>query len=472
MYDNMKYFKSIISRGAWSICAAMLVLGALCSCSDDDTKTPLAQPTVTESAKTVSSLSFNWDPVQGASQYAYQLFDAEGNVVLGAVTTTTSVIATGLKPNTQYTLKVWAYSPIDGNSSTSPIATITATTNAQTQLATPASTDVKSANGGVTITWPAVEHATGYKYSYQADGQTYNGTTETNSVTITGLAIGEYSMTIIATSTDENYSDSEPLTLTFSRTKAELWRQDGQLSSDALGKKFNAQIVAYDDGSYTIEAPYGEEGYSISFTPASGSTQITPIGYYAISGGYYFYYVSSEYTLGIYPDGGYSYFEGNKQQGEVWFYELLYDAAGNEVGSGYVDFTWGGSQETTVDNLCGDYTASISAYDYFSSNWTLQEVGGTCNMTISKKDDNTVKITNFYNWDEDFTGTVDLEAKTITIQPTTWATYYTFADISSPTTPVVGTIGEDGSITFQNFTAWYNNYYYIEPDARLVMTKK
>ena len=468
----MKYFKSIISRWGLLLCAATLTLGSLSSCSDDETKTPLAQPTVTEGAKTVSSLSFNWEPVAGASQYAYELYDADGNVVLGAVTTTTTVIATGLKPNCQYTLKVWAYSPVDGKSTTSPIATITATTNAQTQLATPATPDVKSANGGVTITWPAVEHATEYKYSYEADGQTYTGTTETNSVTITGLAIGEYTMTIIATSSDENYSDSEPLTLTFNRTKAELWRQDGVYTSDALGQKFNAQIVAYDDGSYTIEAPYGDADYSISFSLASGSSQIVPLDYYAVSGGYYFYYVSSAYTLGIYADGGYSSFTGDKKSGEVWFYELLYAADGSEVGSGYGDFTWGGSQEMTVDDLCGDYSAAISAYDYFSSNWTLQEVSGTCNMSIKKNDDGTINISNFYNWDEDFTGTVDLGAKTITIQPTTWATYYTFADISSATTPVVGTIADDGTITFQNFTAWYGGYSYIESDARLVMTKK
>lgn len=96
----------------------------------------------------------------------------------------------------------------------------------------------------------------------------------------------------------------------------------------------------------------------------------------------------------------------------------------------------------------------------------------TDDVTITKIDDNTVKISNFYGWGDDLIGTVDLKEQTITIQPSTWATYYTFADISSATTPVVATFTNDLSITFQNFTAWYNGSYYIESDARCEMTQK
>ena len=469
----MKHDKSIISRLCALMAFSMLVVMAFTSCSDDDTKTPLQAPTLAEGAKTVSSIVFNWQPVAGASQYAYELYDNNGDKVTADVTNTTTVVATGLKPKTEYTLKVWAYSPIDGKNTTSPIATITSVTNEQIPLVAPSSAEAATGNGGVTITWPDVEHATGYKYTLN-DGIT--GETSTNSVTLTGLAIGEYTISIVATSSDETYSDSEPFQFTFQRTKSELWRKDGVYTAANLpagSNTFNAQIVAYDDGSYTIEAPYGVKGFNISFSvDADNNNQIVPIGMQAYNG-YDFVWVSTQYQLGLYCDGGYSGFEGGKQKGTVWFYTVCYDANGDDVGKGGQDtFTWGGDTEVTIDKLCGTYDAKTSAYDYFSSDWSLQEVNRTDDVTITKIDDNTVKISNFYGWGEDLIGTVDLKEQTITIQPTTWATYYTFADISSATTPVVATFTNDLSITFQNFTAWYNGTIYIESDARCEMTQK
>ncbi len=453
--------------------AALIGTAALTSCSDDDTKTPLAQPSIAEGAKTVSSLAFSWQPVSGASQYAYELYDSDQNVVLANVTQATSVLATGLKPNSEYTLKVWAYSPIDGKNTTSPIATITATTDSQIKLGTPATPETETTSGGVTITWPAVEHATSYRYTYVKDGTTVSGETTTNSVTLTGLSKGSYTISIVATSTDEAYIDSDPITFTFECTKAEIWRAKGTYTAANLdGKKFNAEIVAYDDGSYTIENPYGVNGLSISFSTTDGTTEITPVGSYS-SGGYEFFWVTYEYEMGMYCSGGYSSFEGNSKKGEVYFYAILYDADGNELGSGgYDTFTWGGTSTTTIDDLVGTYAAATTAYDKFSSDWTLQEVSRTDNVTISKNSDGTLNIYNFYGWEENFTGTVDLDAQTITIQPTTWATYYTFADVSSSSTPVVASFDDNLTITVQNFTAWYGSNYYIESDARCVLTKK
>ncbi len=453
--------------------AALIGTAALTSCSDDDTKTALAQPSIAEGAKTVSSLAFSWQPVSGASQYAYELYDNQQNVVLANVTQTTSVLATGLKPNTEYTLKVWAYSPIDGKNTTSPIASITATTDSQIKLATPATPESETAVGGVTITWPAVEHATGYRYTYTKDGTTVSGETSTNSVTITGLTKGQYTISIVATSDDETYTDSDPTTLTFECTKAEMWRAKGTYTAANLDdEKFNAEIVAYDDGTYTIESPYGESGFSISFSTTEGSTEITPVGAYSY-GGYEYFWVTRSYEVGMYCSGGYSSFEGNSKNGEVSYYAILYDADGNEIGSGgYDTFTWGSTADITVDDLVGTYSAALTAYDYFSTNWTLQEVSRTNSVTISKNSDGTLNIYNFYGWEESFTGTVDLDAKTITIQPTTWATYYTFADVSSSSTPVVASFDDNLTITVQNFTAWYGSSYYIESDARCVMTKQ
>ena len=468
----MKHNKSFILRLGMLLVVALFSTVMFTSCSDDDLKTPLQQPSLMEGVKKVSSIAFSWEPVEGASQYAYELYDTNEQVVLGGVTNTTSVLTTGLKPKTEYTLKVWAYSPVDGKHSTSPIATITSVTNPQIPLVAPTSAESATGNGGVTITWPAVEHATAYKYTL-SNGTT--GETSTNSVTLTSLAIGEYTISIVATSSDETYSDSEPFAFTFQRTKSELWRKDGVYTAANLpegSNKFNAEIVAYDDGSYTIVSPYGAKGFDISFTVDPESSEIKPIGTESFSG-YEYVWVSMQYDLGMFCGNGYSGFEGNKQKGSVWFYAICYDADGNDVGEGGQDtFTWGGDTEVTVDKLCGTYNAHVTGYDYFSSTWELQEVDRTDEVTITKIDDTTVKISNFYGWGEDFTGTVDLDAKTITIQPVLWNTYYTFASIESATAPVVATFANDLTITFQNFTAWADGYSYIESDARCEMSQK
>lgn len=335
----MKKNQSMIRKMGMLLMAAFLLATTFTACSSDDVvKTQLETPAVTEGSKTVSSLAFNWQPVAGASQYAYELYDASDKVVQGGVTAATSVVATGLKPNSSYTLKVWAYSPLDSDKTTSPIATLTATTNAKTPLVKPTPT-AETGNGGVTISWPAVEHADIYKYSYTVDGEVKTGSVETNSVTLTDLPIGEYTIQIIASSNDENYADSEPISLTFQRTKSELWRADGTYTSVGLGCSFKATIVAYDDGTYTIDKPFGEEGYSISFTVPEGSTEITPVG--TASSGYYAFYVSSQYYVSLYTAGGYSEFDGTKEEGDVWFYSYLNDYDGNQVGEGgYDEFTW------------------------------------------------------------------------------------------------------------------------------------
>jgi len=137
----MKHDKSIIYSLCTLMAFSMLVIMAFTSCSEDDAKSQLQPPTLAEGAKTVSSIVFNWQPVVGASQYAYELYDNNGDKVTANVTNTTTVVATGLKPKTEYTLKVWAYSPIDGKNTTSPIATITSVTNEQIPLVAPSSAE-------------------------------------------------------------------------------------------------------------------------------------------------------------------------------------------------------------------------------------------------------------------------------------------------------------------------------------------
>ena len=461
----------------------LLSMAAVCmtlsSCSDDTvTKTPLQAPVVSEGAKTVSTISFSWAPVEGASQYAYELYDADDKQVsgYGGVTTATSYIATGLKHNTAYTLKVWAYSPLDGNRSTSPVATLTATTNAPQPLGKPQEAETSINGSSVTVTWPQVDHATAYTYTLTSGGETVDsGTASGNSVTFGNLAIGDYTLTLVAISDDENYTDSEPFAVTFSveKRKQEQWRATGTYHSAALDKDFTADIVSYDDGTYTIEKPFGEEGYNISFSVDASTGILIPQDAYTDSDGWTYFYPSSQYYTGSYlGDASYSNFEGDKSKGELWFGTYLYQMDGTLVGDwGYDTFSWE-SAALTIDDICGTYNAHVTGYDYFDfTSWAT--IDRTDEVTITDNGDGTVNIYNFYDWQDNFTATVDLEAGTLTVSPMqNWGGYYTFADADDETAAVTGTVNSDKTITFSNFGAWYGGASYIYSGMQCVMTKK
>ena len=103
--------------------AGIFLLSALCaltSCKDDEkVLTPLPAPEAGLYQATVSSLTFYWDKVANATQYAYELLDPEGEKVSGGVTEGTVAVLTGLKDNTDYKFTVWAYGPFEGDYSKS-----------------------------------------------------------------------------------------------------------------------------------------------------------------------------------------------------------------------------------------------------------------------------------------------------------------------------------------------------------------
>lgn len=129
------------------------VMVGFSSCDDDSDsteKTPLDSPSVSTDETHVSSLSFSWATVEGATQYAYELVDGSSNIVTGGVTSSTSVIVTGLAANTSYTLNVWAFADVAADKTTSPTTSITAKTNAIVPLDQP-DPAATTAKGVVTI---------------------------------------------------------------------------------------------------------------------------------------------------------------------------------------------------------------------------------------------------------------------------------------------------------------------------------
>lgn len=127
------------------------------------------------------------------------------------------------------------------------------------------------------------------------------------------------------------------------------------------------------------------------------------------------------------------------------------------------------AQVTNVSDLAGQYSPTASGYEYISVYaWTSMDKVYT--VDIADNTDGTVTITNLLDFGEKFVGTVDLSAKTITIQPTVFATYYTLAN-TTDTTAVVATFDDAGTITFDNFSAYWSTYEYMS-DPKIVLTKE
>lgn len=478
---KMKKMLEKIHRGTLALAAsAMFLLAApmLSSCSDDDdvVKTPLSTTNITEGAKTVSSLNFSWQPIEGATQYAYELKEkASGTYVLGGITNTTSLLATNLKVNTTYEMSVWAYAALSSDKTTSERITILATTNDVVPLATPADITSEWGAGIITITWQAVPNAWGYEYSYEKNGETVTGYVEENVLSIAGLPVGEYTVFLRAVTDNENYSDSETISFTFIREKTEIWRKECNYNAPLFGTDFTCQVVAFDDGNFEIQGLYGSDD-ALEFN-ADENGELLVLNGYDVQPPYY-YVSAGDYTLCIYIATGSSSVVCSESFGEIWFYTYLYDKDGNYLGGDYNYITWGNAEAEPdpADALVGDYTETTNCYD-FSIDWTnwIEITDQKNDVKIEKVDANTISLYNFYGAEDTFIGTVDAEAKTITFQiKEDWGGYYTFCQYDSPSVPVVGEIADDGSITISNWTMWYapSNYSYIYSDAKSVLVKK
>ena len=448
--------------------AGIFLLSALCvlsSCKDDDTVlTPLPAPEAGLYQATVSSLTFYWDKVANATQYAYELFSPEGDKVTGGVTEGTVAVLTGLKDNTDYKFTVWAYGPFEGDYSKSPVAEISGTTPAIVQLATPKLTVL--VNGGAVATWDEVPNATHYVLTISIDGGKESSWDITGTEMMIGnLSTGTYTVTLKAVSDDEAFSDSEPATATFEIEKKEAWRVDGTFD-DGAGNKWPVTMIVWDNGTYTLKDWYNVEGYDLEFS-VNDDTSINILNYYEP------YLPNIWVEAGIEEDNGwvqlhtadgYSCFAGSKSGGgSVWFYSYKT--------KGYPEFTWTGDGGSLIDDLVGTYSQSSTGSQIFDgANWV--DFNSTNDVVIEKIDNNTVSVTGLMYEDSSLKATFDPKALTLTFEPQTWLDWYVFCVYDSPTTPVVATISPAG-ITMSDWTAYYTDYSYnYVYGARTTLTMK
>lgn len=451
------------------ICATSLLLAAG-ACSDDDTVlAPLGKTNGANEAVSYSSLTFKWDRVENAMQYGYQLAETSNleSPVNSGVVDTNTVSFTDLKPGTDYTLKVWAYGAYGEYAKSEPVV-MTGRTDDLIAAGKPAPVfEQLEGDTNAYINWDATENANSYSYRLESSGTIVaEGETTETSLTFESLATGDYTFTITAVNTDPGYTSSEPAVLEFHYQKPhiELWRMEGTYISVLLGKEWRAEIAAYYDDTYEILGWYGVEGYNICFSVDANNpgNSFHLVGDYSYNASTGCYSVATGLAdpdfVNVYPTDNYSSFEGNQDAGTVKL-NVLDKKTGDYLND---TFHWSATEEppSEIDFLLGKWNLSMSGTTYMTDDGKAMWFDQTEEIEITKVDNTTVAMPALYFTDEIVYATVNLEDRTLTIEPTTVWEWYTFANNDEG--PVIGYIQDDNTITFVGWNAWYSGWNYFD----------
>lgn len=437
----------------------------LFSCSDDSDLQPLGNPSVSSTGLSYESLSFSWNAIPNAVQYGYRLTDESGEYSLAGVTKKTEVNFNGLQAATTYKLEVWAFAAIDGDYSTPPAVTLTATTDPLIKLATPTLT-IEEVNGNATAKWTSVDNADSYDYEVTASNNEIvaSGNTDKTSLAVKGLPEGDYRFSLYATTSKGGYERSDAATATFHVNASEIWRANGTYYSIELNSSWPATIVAYSNSTYVLLAYYGVEGYNleIAVNESVASDKFSFInGELYESNGWKCWNVPTGLSvpdkIWAYPWDNYSYFSGDETGGEIGI-GLYY---GDDFEWGYDTFTWGGA-ELDINSLPGTYaTHCYGVEKNDDTGWKAQEFDYSgYDSTILLEGDNIISLDGFY-WDEcPVFGEVDTENKTIIFEPQDLVVYddgekYAFGGKNNSADSVTATVNADGSISLVDFAIWY-----------------
>lgn len=439
--------------------ATGLLLVAAAACSDDDNiKSPLPTASGTLDNSSFNTLSFQWDKVEGALQYSYELTDENGHTIITDVTDITSVTFTDLQPSTDYTLTVLAYAAMGSSQTTSEPLVLHGRTGDIITLATPQPVYVQDLNR-ITISWTEVADAQSYSYRLLCgDTEIDSGDTKETTLTYGSLESGDYSFTVTANIDLPGYASSTAggVTFSFTRTHTEVWRVNGTYTSTVLKKSWPATLVSYDDNTYTILGWYGVEGYDITFeVNPTDNTLIMSTDNYAYDKGSdsYLVYTGLSDPTYIYVGPAYSWFEGTSAKGEIGI-DLW-----NVKDYDYTDdtFVW-----DSMIQLEGSWNMKVKGVTYITDDWNAEDYEFDGTYQITKINDTTYTFPALYFDDETMTVTVDWETGTLTAQPELHWDYYTLSGEDSPKLPVVGKINADGSLTFTGWAAYYGTYTYVE----------
>lgn len=454
----------------------ILLLGAMmgtvivgCNDNEEIVKTALQMPNASLQEKSYNALTFNWEKVTNAIQYGYVLTNASGKVIGESTTVKNTASFTGLLPNTEYILNVWAFPSVQSDYSTSPAFILTGKTDPLKKVDAPQPEAVQKSTK-VVVSWDAIPVASSYTYVLSGPGIDKAVAVETTDteLTFTGLEAGSFIFTVYASCTTGGYeSRSETSTVSFDYNPPMNWSAKGTITYQyySIGTQIPG-ILTYDDATdlYTLKGWCGVEGYDFCFRVTSSGMSVVGVDMnsdycYPIPTG-----LENPATINVYTFYNYSTFDGDKDSGEIWI--CTYDSSWN---GDYIAFTWDAeTSHPTIDDICGSYLYSNWGYEYYTKwgTWnTFDYEDQPC--TISKVDDNTVYISTVLSYpgfeECGIYATYDPITLTLTVPIQDYAGYYTIGlendDFDNGTAPEEGVVAKmagDGSFSMENWDIYYN----------------
>lgn len=289
-------------------------------------KGQLPHPTITGvTYPSHGSVSIAFTGVSGAT--AYRVYDENGNLL--ATISGSPYTETGISDDTQYTRRITAYSPSQGESIPAEV-----TFTSQEKLATPTNLKAAYASNATTITWKAVTGATSYEVSRN------------------GTPVGTVSSAKYA-----DYSAGAGTGFTYSIVAKASGRWDSDAASITTSNKPQLPNVTNLSTTQTVNR------VSVTWTAAPNAT-----------------------SYDVYRDGvklgntsGTGYIDNTTQPGQTYRYTIYSKA------SGYYDST-GASVNTSVNPQL-DTPTLIEASQTITSvtlNWSLRDYGATVTYTLRR----------------------------------------------------------------------------------------
>lgn len=462
--------KAMKSKFSYILIFSALMGAAIVGCdqNEDILKTSLQAPNTSLDSKSYNKLTFSWEKVANAIQYGYVLTNPSGKVIGEGTTVQTSASFSGLLPNTEYTLKVWAFPSLQSDYSSSPSFTLSGTTDPLKKVSAP---QPEACQNGpkVVVSWEAVTEASSYIYSLSGPGINEEDpieTTETE-LSFSNLEEGVYTFTIYACCTTGGYeTKSATSTISFEYIPQKNWRAMGTITYQYYNDGTQIPgVLAYDDDTktYTLEGWCGVEGYDFSFKVNSDGMSVVGVDMnsnycYPVPTG-----LEDPSEFYVYTYYNYSSFEGDKNAGEIWI--CIYDADWN---GDYIAFIW--DEETshpTIDDICGSYLYWNWGYEVYTDWNTWNTFYYETECTISKVDEKTVWMSTLLSYpgfeDCGFSATYDQETLTLNVPIQDFATYYTiglenddYANGTAPEEGLVVKIAGDGSFSMDDWVIYYN----------------
>lgn len=229
---------------------------------------PAPKPAVDTKTLTDTSATLEWQEVEGAGSYKYQLADKSGEIIKEGSETALSVTFDDLAEGTEYRFRAMTVSKETGKTDSPWSAYVSFKTRAHEKLATPTATVSNRTAVSATVNWPNIAKAKKYAYKlYEATVESTpvkeGETTETN-VTLGELKeLTDYYFTLraVADETDPYMSDSDESAPVKFRTK----------SSAAIG--FDAELPEHEQDGI-IRAFPGAEGAGMFTTGGRGGQVI------------------------------------------------------------------------------------------------------------------------------------------------------------------------------------------------------